>query len=94
MTYHAYSNWGLDRRSGALLVTIHDMAGGLRLYTSDDWTQSAIVLAATTLPGRTATADRFVYHRSSTNAFDFEYQVTTDSGAWKMVDHLDCQRVN
>jgi hypothetical protein len=92
MGYHAYSNWGVDRKSGALVVTILDIAGGLRLFASENWTPKMIVLIATPLVGRTGVRERFIYDRKSATDFDVEYQVEAKSGDWKLGDQLSCER--
>jgi hypothetical protein len=88
MGYHAYSNWGVDRKSGALVVAILDSAGGLRLFGSKDWTPQTIVLVS----DQTAAPERFTYNRKSATAFDVQYEVETKTGDWKPGDQLNCER--
>lgn len=90
--YHAYSNWGLDRQTGQLMVTVHDIAGGLRLFMSSDWTPTSVTLNATPIGTRDVTRERFEYRLQSADLFTIEYYIQTAGASWKLGDHLDCAR--
>ena len=90
--YHAYSMWGVDRDSGHLLVTIYDVTGGKRMFSSPTYAAPTIILSILPGPESKTVTERFIYERKSTTAFSFEYQTPNASGAWAMVDHLECRR--
>lgn len=92
--FHAYSLWGVDRQSGDLLVTIHDVAGGVRLFRSAAWrtASSAFVLEAVPIVGPLATGERFTYERKSAALFTFAYAIRRGSGDWTAVDHSECSK--
>ena len=92
--YHAVSMWGVDRESGQLLVTIYDVTGGRRVFSSRDFAHPTTILSIVPRPEIWAVSERFIYERKSATTFSFEYQVPQASGAWKMVDHLECKRIN
>lgn len=92
--YHAYSMWGVDKQSGDLLVTIHDVTGGLRLFRSSMWTAPSFVLEAVPIPGKSGTSERFTYERNGAGAFSFEYAIRKGTGDWVAVDRSDCTRTS
>jgi hypothetical protein len=91
-SYHAYSIWGVDSRSHELTLTIHDSSGGLRIFASPNWSQPAITFDVSPISGHVGKKERFVYVQQPPDSFSFEYQRGTDSGDWKMGDHVDCKR--
>lgn len=91
--YHAYSFWGVDSRSGDLLITIHDVTGSVRLFRGSAWRSPSFVLDVAPLPGNPPTSERFTYRRKSAGLFSFAYATRTGSGEWKEVDRSDCRKV-
>jgi hypothetical protein len=91
-SYHAYSVWGVDSRTHELTLTIHDSSGGLRIFASPNWNQPSITFDVSPISVHAGKKERFVYMQHPPGSFSFEYQRETDSGGWKMGDHVDCKR--
>lgn len=91
-SYHAYSLWGVDSRTRELTLTIHDSSGGLRIFASSNWSQPSITFDVSPISVHAGKKERFVYLQHPPGSFSFEYQRETDSGGWKMGDHVDCKR--
>lgn len=90
--YHAYSFWGVDSRSGDLLITIHDVTGSVRLFRSSTWRSPSFVLDAAPMLGNPPSRERFTYQRESAGLFSFAYAIRRDSGDWQEVDRSECRR--
>jgi hypothetical protein len=91
-SYHAYSMWGVDNRTHELTLTIYDSSGSLRIFASPNWKQPSITFDVSPLSVHTGRKERFVYVQQPPDSFSFEYQRATESGDWKMGDHVDCKR--
>lgn len=90
--YHAYSMWGIDKASQDLVVTIHDVAGGVRLFRSSDWRETSFRMESQTLLGIGDSNERFTYVRKNPATFTFAYSIRKASGEWVTGDELECQR--
>jgi hypothetical protein len=91
-SYHAYSMWGVDSGTHKLTLTIHDSSGGLRTFASPNWDQATITFDVPPISVPAGKKERFIYVQQPPDSFSFEYQRGTDSGDWKMGDHIDCKR--
>jgi hypothetical protein len=91
-SYRAYSVWGVDNKSHELTLTIHDNFGGVRIFTSPDWRPPSITFDTSPILGHAGRKERFVYVQTPPGSFSFEYELETDSGQWKMGDHVDCKK--
>jgi hypothetical protein len=90
--YHAYSMWGIDKESRDLVVTIHDVSGGIRLFKSSNWRESSFNIDSQPLLGHGDTNERFTYERKSSGVFTFAYSIRKGSGDWVIGDQLECRR--
>jgi hypothetical protein len=87
--YDADSVWNVDQQSGALLLTIHDNFGGLRVFSAKEWRSGPISFEELPVLGPLARQERFIYTRKPEGGFSYEYQMLS-SGRWVMGDTLDC----
>jgi hypothetical protein len=56
------------------------------------WNQPSITFDVSPISVHAGKKERFVYMQHPPGSFSFEYQRETDSGDWKMGDHVDCKR--
>jgi hypothetical protein len=92
-SYRAQSDWGIDKQSHSLTLTIRDNFGGLRLFVSHDWNGPSITFEAYPILGHSGSTERFVYTTHPPAAFSFEYQVLSADGTWSLGDHVDCAKI-
>ena len=92
-SYHAQLDWGIDKQSHSLTLTIHDNLGGLRLFVSHDWSGPSITFEPYPILGHSGRTERFVYTTHPPAAFSFEYQVLGSDGTWSLGDHVDCAKI-
>jgi hypothetical protein len=91
--YKASGFWGIETDSSALVMILMDNFGGIRLFTSDGWTDGAITFKDSarlpTAAGRAARQERFVFQRTSKTSFRMTYEFSIDGSSWSMGDYLD-----
>jgi hypothetical protein len=88
--YRARALWGWNEASHLLTLTIFDNFGGMRLFTSGGWQDSAWVFDERPLIDAPDRQERFIYKRLPTGGYSVEYQVLDASKQWRMGDVLDC----
>lgn len=88
--YAAHALWGWDGDQKLYTLTIFDVSGGQRLFTSPGWREDALTFDARppTAPG--SRQERFVYRSRSAGGYQVEYQVLDKTNTWKMGDVLEC----
>ena len=91
--YKSLSTWGVDRETGKLVAVIHDIAGGVRLFTSDGWVNGSVTFERAALLDQKIRHERFRYEQQSAESFKMTYEVHGPEGPWKMGDYLVCTRV-
>ncbi|HLJ45626.1 MAG TPA: hypothetical protein VKU01_06450 [Bryobacteraceae bacterium] len=90
--YKALSTWGVDRESGKLIAVIDDIAGGVRLFTSDGWANGAVTFERASILEQKPRRERFRYQQQSPDSFKMTYEVSGPEGPWKMGDYIVCTR--
>jgi hypothetical protein len=88
--YHAYSMWGVDKQSQDLVVTIHDLTGGVRLFRSSHWHESSFTLDSQPFLGRGESNERFTFERKGPGDFTYAYSIRKAPGEWVTGDQLEC----
>ena len=89
-SYHALSEWGSDPKKNALVSTIQDSAGGLRLFRSDGWSGQKLTWDGGDLSDGQAN-QRFEYERLGADQFKVTYSVQMGA-QWRDVDASICKR--
>jgi len=89
--FKSVAMWGVDRESGKLVSIAQDIAGGVRLFTSDGWKDGAVTFESGSILDHRPSRERFRYERQSPDSFKMTYEVGTAAG-WRMGDYIVCSR--
>ncbi len=85
--YHALSEWGWSDRDHALVSTVQDSTGGLRIFHSSGWRDSHLTWDG---DDPESTPDqRFDFERTTNSKFTVSY-LRLVSGEWVEVDRSIC----
>lgn len=85
--YHAHAYWGWDHVAGQLISTIHDSAGGTRVFRSSGWKGTTLDWLGGDLPA--GANQRFTFERLEEKKFRVSYSyIKNDS--WVSVDSSVC----
>jgi hypothetical protein len=90
--FHAFELWGFDPAEKQFVAFLYDNFGGVRRFTSFEWTEDKLIWIGESLKTDPPTVERFVYKRDNPSQFVVNWEVKKGTADWAVGDTLTCKK--